>query len=93
MILVDCGCDYGGYASDITRTWPMSGRFDPHQKLLYEAVLDIQLQLIEKLSGSNAAEHQSVDKLYRIMLTILGERLVDLGIISHEVARYHSYIT
>ena len=93
MILVDCGCDYGGYASDITRTWPMSGRFDAHQKLLYEAVLDIQLQLIEKLSGSNAAEHQSVDKLYRSMLTILGERLVDLGIISHEVARYHPYIT
>ena len=67
--------------------------FYPHQKLLYEAVLDIQLQLIENLSGSNAAEHQSVDKLYRSMLTILGERLVDLGIISHEVARYHSYIT
>jgi len=87
MILVDCGCDYGGYASDITRTWPMSGCFDPHQKNLYEAVLDIQLQLIEKLSGSNAAEHQSVDKLYRSMLTILGEHLLDLGIISHEVAR------
>ena len=86
---MDCGCDYGGYASDITRTWPVLGRFDPHQKLLYEAVLDIQLQLIEKLS----AEHQSVDKLYRIMLTILGERLLDLGIISHEVARYHSYDT
>ena len=46
MILVDCGCDYGGYASDITRTWPISGCFNPTQKLLYEAVLDIQLKLI-----------------------------------------------
>merc|ERR1712029_381858 len=85
MILVDCGCDYGGYASDITRTWPISGCFNPTQKLLYEAVLDIQLKLIENLSGS--AKILSVDKLYRNMLKLLGERLLDLGIINQEVAR------
>ena len=85
LILVDCGCDYGGYASDITRTWPISGKFETHQKLLYEAVLDIQLSLIEKLV--NAAETESVDKLYRSMLNLLGEHLLDLGIITHEISR------
>ena len=84
LILVDCGCDFGGYASDITRTWPLSGRFDTYQKLLYQAVLDIQIELIEKVSTN--AEEQTVDKLYRTMLTALGERLVDLGIINQDIA-------
>merc|ERR1719273_1126736 len=49
LVLVDAGCDYGGYSSDITRTWPLSGKFNSYQKLIYDAVLDIQTQLITLL--------------------------------------------
>ncbi len=46
---MDAGCEYEGYTSDITRVWPTSGRFSSPQKLIYEAVLDVQLRLIELL--------------------------------------------
>ena len=85
LILVDAGCDYGGYCSDITRTWPLSGKFSPNQRLIYDAVLDIQTQLISILKED--AENQTVDRLYRKMQTVLGEKLVDLGLVSDEVAK------
>ena len=85
LILVDCGSDYGGYCSDITRTWPLSGKFDPYQKLIYQAVLDVQNSLIEDLSL--AAEKETVDNLYKKMLKNLGARLLDIGLITDEIAR------
>jgi Xaa-Pro aminopeptidase len=42
LVLVDAGCEYEGYASDITRTFPVSGRFSKPQRRLYEAVLSAQ---------------------------------------------------
>ena len=39
---MDGGCEYGGYASDLTRTWPVNGKFTEPQKELYEIVLDVQ---------------------------------------------------
>ncbi len=38
MVLMDAGCEYHGYVSDVTRTWPVSGRFSPAQRDLYEIV-------------------------------------------------------
>ena len=73
LILVDAGCDFGGYSSDITRTWPLSGKFNDHQKLIYEAVLDIQTQLISLLKED--AGKYTVDMLYRKMQVALGEKL------------------
>ncbi len=46
LILIDAGCEYEYYASDITRTIPVSGKFTPAQKKLYNMVLDVQLQII-----------------------------------------------
>ena len=37
-MLMDAGCEYHGYVSDVTRTWPVSGQFTPLQKDLYEVV-------------------------------------------------------
>ena len=39
---MDAGCDYHGYMSDITRTWPVDGKFTAAQKDLYEIVLAVK---------------------------------------------------
>lgn len=49
MILMDAGCEYGGYTSDITRTWPINGKFTPAQRVLYEVLLTVQKELIGKI--------------------------------------------
>ena len=46
LLLVDAGCEYGYYASDVTRTIPVSGTFGKEQRALYEAVLEAQLAAI-----------------------------------------------
>lgn len=48
MILVDAGCQYRGYCSDITRTWPVNGRFSFAQRQIYSIVLKVQKLCIEK---------------------------------------------
>ena len=46
MLLIDAGCEYAGYASDITVTWPASGRFTEAQAKVYEAVLRVQQDVV-----------------------------------------------
>lgn len=46
-MLVDCGGQYNGYASDITRTWPVNGKFTDPQKELYQAVLNVNKACIK----------------------------------------------
>ena len=46
LLLVDAGAEHHGWASDITRTWPVSGRFSPTQRALYDIVLQAQLDSI-----------------------------------------------
>jgi Xaa-Pro aminopeptidase len=67
------GCEYYGYNSDITRTWPISGRFTGPQIALYEAVLDVQLQLIKLL-----VERPTLNQLFTEMCRILGNNLKEL---------------
>lgn len=50
LILIDAGCEYEYYASDITRTIPVSGKFTEPQKELYEMILDVQLQIIAMIA-------------------------------------------
>ncbi len=49
LVLIDAGCEYQMYASDITRTFPVSGKFSPAQKALYEMVLQVQLDVMEAI--------------------------------------------
>ena len=49
LVLADLGAEHEGWASDITRTWPVSGIFSPTQRALYEIVLQSQLDAIDKV--------------------------------------------
>ena len=48
LLLIDAGCEYDCYASDITRTFPVNGRFTPEQRAIYDIVLDAQYAAIAK---------------------------------------------
>ena len=78
LILVDAGGEYQGYASDISRTFPVSGRFSEAQKSLYNVVLDAQSQVIKAIKpGVTIPYLQSVAKKY------LFEGLKALGMIQN----------
>ncbi len=49
LVLIDAGCEYEGYASDITRTFPANGKFTKAQRTLYDMVLRAQLAAIKKV--------------------------------------------
>lgn len=49
LCLIDCGCEYNGYASDITRTFPINGKFSPEQAELYDMMLKISDKLIKSM--------------------------------------------
>lgn len=53
LLLVDAGCEYGYYASDITRTYPVNGRFTTEQRAVYEVVLEAQQAAIAKVKPGN----------------------------------------
>jgi len=53
LLLIDAGCELDYYASDITRTFPVNGRFSPEQRAVYEIVLNAQLAAIEKTRKDN----------------------------------------
>ncbi len=53
LVLIDAGCEYDYYASDITRTLPVNGRFSPEQRAVYEIVLEAQLAAIDKTRKGN----------------------------------------
>jgi Xaa-Pro aminopeptidase len=53
LLLIDAGCELDYYASDITRTFPVNGKFSPEQRAVYEIVLEAQLAAIEKTRKDN----------------------------------------
>jgi Xaa-Pro aminopeptidase len=53
LLLIDAGCELDYYASDITRTFPVNGRFSPEQRAIYEIVLEAQLAAIDKTRKDN----------------------------------------
>ncbi|WP_244814423.1 aminopeptidase P N-terminal domain-containing protein [Caballeronia sp. Lep1P3] len=76
LILIDAACELDGYASDITRTFPASGRFTPAQRELYDIVLAAQAAAIgaTRAGASFDAPHQAAVK-------VLSQGLLDTGII------------
>lgn len=79
LILIDAGCELDYYASDITRTFPATGRFSPEQALLYQLVLDAQYAAIDAVKPGN-----HWDQPHQAALTVLTRGLVKLGLIKVE---------
>jgi len=75
LLLIDAGCEFQGYASDITRTFPVTGRFTGPQKAVYELVLAAQLACIEAVRPG-AAFHD----YHHVAERVLAQGLIDLGL-------------
>ncbi len=76
LLLIDAGCEYAGYASDITRTFPVSGTFTKAQRALYDVVLSAQKEAIATIAVSTPFQHVH-DKACEVVT----EGLLMLGII------------
>lgn len=76
MVLVDAGGEYGTYITDITRTWPNSGKFTPAQRDLYNAVLKAQRSTV---SLCRASANTTLNKLHSITERGLRQELTQLG--------------
>jgi Xaa-Pro aminopeptidase len=73
LLLIDAGCELDGYASDITRTFPVGGRFSAPQKAVYELVLATQLACIEAVAPGRAFHDY-----HRVAERTLAQGLIDL---------------
>ena len=82
LVLIDAGGEYDYYAADITRTFPVNGRFSPVQRDLYELVLEAQHAAIEQVRPGNHwnAPHEAV-------LKVLTRGLVSLGLLKGKVSK------
>jgi Xaa-Pro aminopeptidase len=77
LLLIDAGCEYQGYASDITRTFPVNGKFSGPQKAVYEAVLAAQLACIDAVKpGASFHDYHAVAE------RVLAQGFIDLGLVA-----------
>ncbi len=81
LLLLDAGCEHDYYASDITRTFPVGGRFTPAQRAVYEVVLEAQLAAIDKVRSGNHWNHP-----HEAAVRVITQGLVKLGLLQGKVA-------
>jgi Xaa-Pro aminopeptidase len=80
LLLIDAGCEMGGYASDITRTFPVNGKFSAAQKDVYEIVLAAQAAAI-----ASAKPNQTWDAPHHSALRVLAQGFIDLKLCTGSV--------
>ena len=80
LLLIDAGCEWGYHAADITRTFPVNGRFTPAQRRIYEVVLRAQLAAI-----AAARPGTRYEAMHEAARRALVEGLVDLGLLPRGV--------
>ena len=76
LMLIDAGAEYDYYASDITRTFPVNGRFKPAQRALYELVLEAQRAAIAKVRPGNHWNDP-----HEAAVAVITSGLLDLGLL------------
>ncbi|WP_035057820.1 aminopeptidase P N-terminal domain-containing protein [Andreprevotia chitinilytica] len=77
LILIDAGCELGGYASDITRTFPASGKFSGPQKAVYELVLAAHVA-----AQAEAAPGKPWNNMHDAAVKVLAQGLIDLKLLT-----------
>lgn len=80
LLLIDAGCCYQYYNGDITRTFPVGGKFTPEQKIIYELVLKAQLAAIEQVKPENPYK-----TIHDTAVRVLVEGLIDLGLLVGDI--------
>ncbi len=80
LVLIDAGCEYQHYAADVTRTFPVSGRFSKTQKEIYEIVLAANLAAIEACRPGN-----TFNTPHEAALKVMVEGLLALGLLEGDV--------
>jgi Xaa-Pro aminopeptidase len=75
LLLIDAGCEWQGYASDVTRTFPINGQFSAVQKAVYEIVLSAQQAAIAQMQPGHTYQAPAESAL-----TVLAQGLIDLGL-------------
>ncbi len=81
LVLIDAGCEYENYAADITRTFPVNGKFSREQAAIYDIVLEAQIQAMAKIVPGvayNVANDATV--------AVITQGLCDLGILDGDVS-------
>ena len=82
LLLIDAGAEYQGYASDITRTFPVNGRFTQAQRDIYDLVLEAQTTCIEMTRPG-----VTMDELHNRSVEILTEGMARLGLLEGETKK------
>ena len=77
LVLVDAGCEVSGYASDITRTWPVNGKFTQPQREIYELVLRAELAGIEACQPG-----WPWFSMHEAVCEVIAEGLIELGVLN-----------
>ena len=80
LVLIDAGGELDGYAADITRTFPVNGRFSDEQRALYEIVLEAQHQAIKAVRPGN-----HWNEPHEATVKVITQGLIDLGLLDGEL--------
>ena len=81
LVLIDAGAEYQGYAADITRTFPVSGKFNDAQKAIYELVLQAQHAVLDEIKVG-----MTFPEAHHISVEVITQGLISLGILSGTLA-------
>src|SRR5690606_28707794 len=81
LLLIDAGAEYEGYAADITRTFPVNGKYTPAQREVYDVVLDVQNECIKA-----TVTGQTVKGRHELSIELLTEGMKKLGLLKGKTA-------
>ena len=91
MLLMDVGAEYANYASDMTRTIPVSGRFSARQKAVYQAVLNVKNEATKMLVPGTIWEDYHVEVGKLMTSELLGLGLIDKADVQNEDPKWPAY--
>jgi Xaa-Pro aminopeptidase len=80
LLLIDAGAEVDYYTADITRTWPVGGKFTPQQRAVYEIVLEAQRKAIDII-----APEVKLEEVHQAALRVLMQGLIDLGALEGDI--------